>query len=127
MEEIEFTPENIMKCHCSQCKVQRGSGCVKDSMVLLQEKALGSGLVEPEEYPGLYCATSKSHCNDLNRNEKCMCIECSIWKVNDLESGLPTGYFCLNGRSTSCYLGERDIEKMERINDFIRDYYVRVD
>ena len=125
--EIEFNRENIKKCLCSQCKVQGKSQCVKNKIITLQEKALSSGLIGPEEFPALYCATGKEQCHDLDENEMCMCVNCPIWKENDLESGSPDTYFCLNGKSTRCYLGETNSEDMGRTIDLIRDYYTRVD
>ncbi len=125
--EIEFNPENIGKCLCSKCKVQGKSQCVKDNMILLQEKALGSGLVEPEEFPALYCASGKEDCKDLDGNEKCRCPDCSIYLENDLESGSPESYFCLDGSSIHCSFGKTDYEDVTRVNEMLRDYYLRRD
>ncbi len=125
--EIEFTPENIKKCLCNQCKVQGKSQCVKDKMIMLQERALSSSVIEPEEFPALYCASGKEHCSDLDENERCMCPDCPIYVENDLESGIPESYFCLNGRSLGCYLCRPEPEDLMRIKDLIRDYYTRVD
>lgn len=125
--EIEFTPENIEKCLCSQCKVQGKSQCVKKNIIMLQEKALSSSVIEPEEFPALYCASGKEHCQDLDESERCMCVDCPIYVENDFESGIPESYFCLNGASLGCQLCKPDSEDLIRINNLIRDYYTRVD
>lgn len=125
--EIEFNLENIEKCLCSQCKVHEKSKCVKDKMIILQEKALSSGLVQPEDFSALYCASGKEHCNDMDGNEKCRCIDCAIYAENDLESGSPESYFCLDGPSTHCYFGETDYEDVARVKDMLRHYYLRTD
>lgn len=51
--EIEFNAENIGKCLCIQCEVQKKSQCVHDKFILLQEGALSSSLTEPKEFPAL--------------------------------------------------------------------------
>jgi Protein of unknown function (DUF2769). len=127
MVEVEFTPENIEKCLCNKCNVQGKSQCVKDNMILLQEKALSSSVIEPEEFPAMYCASGKEHCHDLDENGKCLCPDCSIYIGNDLGSGSPESYFCLNGRSIGCYLCKPNSEDLIKINNLIRDYYMRVD
>ena len=125
--EIEFNPENIEKCLCRRCKVQGKSQCVKEKMITLQEKALSSYVIEPEEFPALYCASGKEECHDLDEKETCLCINCPIWRENDLGSGSPESYFCLNGQSKRCYLGEVTSENLRRTTDLIKDYYTRVD
>ena len=125
--EIEFTPENIKKCLCSQCKVQGKSRCVKDKMTMLQEKALSSSVIEPEEFPALYCASGKEQCSDLDEKERCMCPDCPIYLENDFESGIPENYFCLNGQSLGCYLCRPNNENVERVAEMLRHYYRRTD
>ncbi len=124
--EIVFNLENIEKCLCSKCMVHEESECIKDKTKLLQEKALSSSLVGPEEFPALYCAFGKEECNDLNRNEKCRCPDCSIYLENELEFGGPSSYFCLDGHSIKSK-NMSDSEDLIRINDMLRDYYLRRD
>jgi len=124
--EIFFSLENIEKCHCSECKVHNKSQCVKDTMILLQEKTLSSGMVEPKEFPALYCAYGKEKCDDLDVNEKCKCPECLIYQENDLESGGPDSYFCLDGPSFH-FPDRSDSEDINRVNEMLRDYYLRRD
>lgn len=123
--EIEFSTENIEKCLCLECKVQK-SKCVQDKVILLQEGALGSSLIEPKEFPALHCASGIEHCSDLNRKEECLCRNCPIYAENDLETGTPTLYFCLDGSSTSCCLGGENFDE-ERVSETLRHYYRRTD
>ncbi|HML04731.1 MAG TPA: DUF2769 domain-containing protein [Methanobacterium sp.] len=125
--EIEFNRENIEKCLCSECKVQGKSQCVKDKNITLQEKALSYGLIEPEEFPGLYCANGKAKCLDLEGHEECLCAECPIYSENELLTGAPNRYFCLDGPSTRCEQRESTSEDIVKINDMLRDYYLRRD
>ncbi|MGB9980149.1 DUF2769 domain-containing protein [Methanobacterium sp.] len=124
--EIEFNAENIEKCLCLQCKVQKKSQCVRDKVILLQERALGSSLIEPKEFPALHCASGIEHCTDLDRKEECLCKNCPIYAENDLETGTPTLYFCLDGSSASCCLNEAKFDE-GRVAETLRDYYRRND
>ena len=123
--EIEFSTENIEKCRCLECKVQK-SQCVHDKIILFQEGALGSSLIEPEEFPALHCASGIEHCSDLDRKEECLCKKCPIYADNALKTGTPTLYFCLDGSSTSCCLGEENFDE-ERVAETLRHYYRRTD
>ncbi len=123
--EIEFSTENIEKCRCLECKVQK-SQCVHDKVILLQEGALGSSLTDPKEFPALHCASGIEHCSDLNRKEECLCKNCPIYAENDLETGTPTLYFCLDGSSNSCCLGGGNFDE-ERVTETLRHYYRRTD
>lgn len=125
--EIEFNRENIEKCLCSSCKVQGNSKCVKEKTIKLQEKALSPAIVRPEEFPALYCASGEEHCSDLDRNENCLCPDCKIYAANDLGTGNPDSYFCLNGKSTRCSFCEMEEPDYRRISSLIRDYYTYID
>jgi hypothetical protein len=96
-QKVPFTAENVAKCICEQCPVQTGSACVKEK---LAKAAQGSGaLPEPEDVPGLYCATGAAACNDIDTRQMCICGDCPIWKEYNLVSGKPLGYFCRDGKS----------------------------
>lgn len=124
--KIEFNRENIEKCLCIKCKVQSKSQCIKDKVILLQEKALSSALVEPKEFPSLHCASGKEQCNDLHVKENCMCLDCPIWKDNELEYGAPGYYFCIDGPSTRCTSVEGN-EDAGEVAEMLRNYYIRRD
>jgi hypothetical protein len=94
---------------------------------MLQEKALSSSLIGPEEFPGLYCASGRENCTDLDEHEECLCMDCLIWKENDLESGDPSSYFCIKGPSIHCNIGKTNNEDPERVAEMLRHYYRRTD
>lgn len=87
MARVEITESNIRHCRCPQCPVQLESVCANK---LLKEK-------KPEKNVGnfgkLYCASGKSTCEDLNKNETCICSSCLVWDENNLGSM----YYCLRG------------------------------
>jgi hypothetical protein len=125
--EIEFNQENIEKCLCSKCKVHNKSQCVKNKEIKLQEKALSAALIRPEEFPALYCASGKEHCSDLDSNEACLCPDCTIYAANDMGTGSPDSYFCLNGQSTRCSYCEMEEEDYRHVTSLIKDFYTRID
>lgn len=95
---IKFERENMIKCLCAQCPVQKESECAQNKMKMLQISMRGMS-PEPEEFPGMYCAIGKAACNDLDKNKKCRCIKCEVWKENKLELKEPHMYFCQNGKA----------------------------
>ena len=56
-------------------------------------------LLEPKEFPWLYCVTGKADCDDLNFKEECKCKDCEVWKEYDLEENDIVDYFCRKGTS----------------------------
>lgn len=103
MVKIDCEWINVQKCLCPTCSVQGESNCVKDKLKKLQEMMSKdidiATMIEPKDIPGLYCATGKATCSDLYFHEECQCVNCSIWKENDLASGEPHGYFCRDGEA----------------------------
>jgi len=101
MGKIEFTPENVMKCLCSSCPVQGTSDCVKGKLSKIQEMMAEdidlATMIGPEDVPGLYCGSGKATCGDLYFHEECQCVNCPIFKENELMKGEPMGYFCRDG------------------------------
>jgi len=99
--KIEFTAENVMKCLCSTCPVQATSDCVKGKMKKIQEMMAEdvdiATMIEPTDVPGVYCASGKATCSDLYFHEECKCVECPVFKENELMKGEPMGYFCRDG------------------------------
>lgn len=96
--QIEFNRENMVKCVCPQCEVQKESECAQNKMKMLQISMRGMS-PEPSEFPGMYCANGKAVCSDLDLDKSCNCINCDVWKENDLASGQPGKYFCQNGKA----------------------------
>lgn len=95
--QINFNRENMLKCVCPQCGVQKESECAQNKMKMLQISMRGMS-PEPSEFPGMYCSNGKAICDDLDPNKMCNCVNCVIWKENDLGSGQPGSYFCQKGR-----------------------------
>lgn len=96
MANIEFNMENVKKCKCPGCPVQAKSKCAMDKLDKLSSM---SGNPKPEDVPGVYCATGKATCSDLDPDQMCQCPTCDIYKENNLGSGEPNEYFCLNGKA----------------------------
>lgn len=94
--------ENIKKCICPKCPVQTNSKCSVDK---LDNLGRGSGnaregdLPEPQNVPGLYCATGKATCQDLNPKKRCICTACTVWKEYHLQNVDPVLYFCIKGKA----------------------------
>ncbi len=103
MGKVEFSMENVDKCLCKICAVQANSGCGKDKMQSMQEKMSEdidiASVIEPSDIPGVYCTIGKASCDDLYFHEECKCVECPVFKENDLISGEPVGYFCRDGKA----------------------------
>ncbi|MCO5384059.1 MAG: DUF2769 domain-containing protein [Methanosarcina barkeri] len=101
--EVPYARANIEKCMCSQCPVQADSKCAQDKLQS-SKKAMrgmpGVGVPNPEDVPGIYCSTGKATCQDLNSERQCICNSCEVWKEYDLGEGMPSQYFCKNGKAT---------------------------
>ncbi len=102
--EVEFNLENLTECLCDCCPVQSRSKCALDKMKMMQEIAqedLDSRMmIEEERIPAIYCAKEKEKgLKDLKTNQECQCDKCLVWKENNLFSGEPPGYFCMNGKA----------------------------
>jgi len=93
-QKVPFTVENIKKCICTECPVQNTSQCVKEKMEKAKEM-----IPEPEDIPGLYCATGVAACKDIDTNQMCICGECPLWEEYNLASGKPLGYYCRDGKA----------------------------
>jgi hypothetical protein len=96
MEEIEFNKKNFHTCLCPGCPVQAKSNCAQIKLNPMK----GSKdriMPNPKGVPGLYCATGKATCTDLDPNKMCQCPNCEIFKEYNLGQGEPGGYFCQNG------------------------------
>jgi len=87
MPKVKTTNTNIRHCRCPQCPVQGNSECSK--------KWINSQDPEETSQAKLFCARGKSSCNDLNKNERCICPSCIVWDENNLDQT----YYCLNGEA----------------------------
>jgi hypothetical protein len=98
---IEFNQENIAKCLCPGCPVQADSECAKEKLMKLQEimQSEEKTMPTPEDVPGVYCATGKAICTDIDPSKECQCPNCPMWKEYDLENGKPAGVFCRDGKA----------------------------
>ncbi len=96
--KVPFTAESVDKCMCGQCPVQQNSSCVKESDSKM-EQAKKKNPMQREDIAGLYCASGKAFCNDLNFRTRCNCGTCSIFHDDfDMAGDRPAGYFCKGGR-----------------------------
>lgn len=101
MATVDFSLENVQKCICKTCPVQVDSACVKEKQMKVTEMMpkimAGEMKPNPEMIPGLYCATGKASCPDIDVSKMCQCNECPLWNEYDLPGGEPMGYFCRDG------------------------------
>lgn len=90
MPNVAYTKDNVEKCWCGSCPVQTHSKCARD----LYEAAKGNEtLPAPERLGGLYCATGKTICDDVNFVNLCNCPACLVWS----ENGLASNHYCKLG------------------------------
>ncbi|MDN5373750.1 MAG: hypothetical protein PWP32_515 [Methanothermobacter sp.] len=61
--EVDFSMENIRRCLCLECPVQRESRCVRDKkkiMLLITQQDLDSAMrMDTDRVPGVYCSTGR--------------------------------------------------------------------
>ena len=95
---VPFTIANIKKCVCGKCPVQANSQCSKNKMADIAE-ALGHSPLQAAAIPGLYCATGKAACTDLDMSKMCMCGACPIYDEYSLATTTPMGYYCRDGKA----------------------------
>ncbi|MBU4535727.1 MAG: DUF2769 domain-containing protein [Euryarchaeota archaeon] len=93
--------ENLQKCLYTTCPIQEDSACVKEKGMKMQDmmpKMMESKMMpDPEMVPGMYCATGKSSCGDIDTNKRCICNECALWEEYDLPNQKPKGFYCRDG------------------------------
>jgi hypothetical protein len=132
MLKIDFNLENVEKCLCAECPVQKKSSCVKDQMKIIEEIGhsvdIDSGFVlDQERIPKLYCSHGETNCKDLDYHEECQCIKCDIWKEYDLEVREAPAYFCKNGKAEDCCNIDNDTENREsKLRELNRTYYTPI-
>ena len=94
MARVEYTKENVEKCWCGSCPVQVGSACARE---LYEASKASEELPSPEALPGLYCATGRATCKDLELVERCNCPSCLVWGENCLSGN----HYCSLGPGPS--------------------------
>lgn len=101
MAKVEFNLENLEKCVCLDCPVQEKSVCVAEKKKIIKNKMeefIEKGeMPNPNDIPGVYCATEITECGDLDYEKICMCASCPVWQENNLANGMPMGYYCRDG------------------------------
>lgn len=90
MANVDFSQDTLSKCRCIQCPVQSQSQCAKDKM---QQISQIHSMPNPEQVPGVYCATGKAHCSDLNAVQQCLCPGCMVWADYNIHSN----HYCARG------------------------------
>lgn len=93
MEQVEFSTDNVTKCWCGQCPVQKDSACAKKDFEEVQPQIEQGTMPEPDQLPGLYCGTGTASCADLQPKERCLCSECLVWGEHNLISN----HYCVQG------------------------------
>ena len=98
MKKVLLNVDNFGQCLCPDCPVQAKSECVAELRDNL-DVALEDEPLDPEQLPGMYCATGVAECEDLETGKTCLCYNCSVFDDNDMEDGLPYGYYCRDGKA----------------------------
>lgn len=100
---IKYNLENMEKCICCICKVQRSKECPQKMTKYVQglesEGVDTLTMLKPEEFPWLYCKIGKTICGDLDYKEECLCKECPVWMENSLNDNFPNEFYCKYGQS----------------------------
>ena len=96
MHPVDYSEDNVQKCWCGQCPVQKQSSCAKDSMQQASQSLEHHEMPDPKVLPGLYCATGTATCGDLKPTERCFCPECLVWG----ENVLPANHYCAQGSAS---------------------------
>jgi hypothetical protein len=97
--KVQFSQENGMKCICAKCLVQAKSQCSKDKIALVKRLMVEKKMPKPSDVAGLYCASGKASCEDLNFKDGCICGNCPVFKQHVLVAANPVGYYCRDGMS----------------------------
>lgn len=96
MANIPFIEENVKKCMCPSCPVQSMSRCARDKMKGLKE-TLKANPLPAASIPGLYCASGKAACQDIDFKKPCLCESCLVYAQYKLKAVQPNLYYCRDG------------------------------
>lgn len=101
MGRVDYTLENMEKCDCCICKVQRYSNCPRKRTKKIQAMEARDidtlSVLDMKEFPWLYCATGLTECRDLDFDEECLCKNCKVFLENDLSRYDPDEIYCREG------------------------------
>ena len=97
-KKIGFTMEDLEKCLCPTCPVQADSTCSKENLMKMHRMMKNIEIPESDVVPGVYCASGKTGCSDLDFDQTCQCNYCGNGKKKDLENGKIMGFFCRDGK-----------------------------
>lgn len=73
--KIPFIRENVKKCICWQCPVQKDSKCIRHNEEIMGE-VMATKHFQPEIVPGLYCSSGEASCKDIDPSRSCICGGC---------------------------------------------------
>jgi len=93
MAQVDFSQNTIGKCLCMECPVQVKSQCARQKY---EHSKSMEGMPRPDDVPGVYCATGKAHCSDLNAVQQCLCSGCLVWAEYDIHSN----HYCARGSAS---------------------------
>ncbi|HTX60880.1 MAG TPA: DUF2769 domain-containing protein [Methanobacterium sp.] len=96
---IPFKKENIIKCLCPTCPVQRDSICSREKMLNLQEILQGEKEPQAGDFPGMYCANGIAECEDIDTSKDCVCPDCAVYQEHGLDTAKPDFLYCEKGRA----------------------------
>ena len=102
MPQFDLTIDNVKKCLCHKCPVQKGVTCVREKMdIVIEMMGKKKPYIMPAEgdIPGVYCIIGAATCEGLDVSQSCICDGCRVWLENKLDEGQPSGYFCRYGIS----------------------------
>jgi len=105
MEEkkVPFTMDNIEKCICGKCPVQKEGECSKKKMEMMMKMKsnpdMANMMPKSEDVQGLYCSSGVAACEDIDMSKMCICGNCPLWEECDLSNGKPMGYYCRDGEA----------------------------
>jgi hypothetical protein len=99
--DIPFNKENIPKCLCPTCPVQEKSDCAKEKLMKMQEMMQNEEEMtpKPRDFPGMYCTNGKAICVDIDTSQYCICEDCAVHKLYDLDNAEPTFLYCKDGKA----------------------------
>jgi len=95
---VPFNQDNVKKCRCPVCPVQRESQCIKEKVNNIQS-ALKAFPLKPPDIPGEYCAQGVASCKDIDIQQTCICDTCLVFSGYNLAGGQPVGLYCQDGKA----------------------------